>query len=528
MFGAIEKRLPEVAQRWIIAATPDAKASKEEKREAYEAIQAWLLENTSWLFPETATAWCEAHHKHCLISPARETTSRSTITDDELEDDCGQRMRVSSASICCTPWSSEGLQAQTAHSDDISNSIVVVERQALGKRKREDVAFGECTSRFPVRDRIGKRLPEHRLVWIMDGPELHGRPTKRMRIQWALINTNTSLWVGPDSDEQVSKDFSKRFHRAGLMEGADMFMASDGERGAEYCALALSQKKMLLKDEVPNVPLDELKTLICPPGQVRILAEWQEVHRNRFQNGMGSMVADLEQHPGSRGAAAVSPYVPVLLKKSCLVQIGPNSKKWKVATAMEHLGMLSFRVHEPCTNACGQSPLAIVLRAYSRRQIIQLCGNGMDVCSTSAWMLYVLSNVVQKPPSVVHRSVSSEWDEEGIQDVAEEDDDEAAPPPPTVPFMWRSTKARPPRGPMCYVASCNQNKKPRSKCCAKHHGARTSAKYIAHHSEDPDAMGAFVRVDADPALLERFLDDFEKLAGGRLRQKRVDWTAWLQ
>ena len=219
------------------------------------------------------------------------------------------------------------------------------------------------------------------------------------------------------------------------MEGADMFMASDGERGAEYCALALSQKKMLLEDEVPNVPLDELKTLICPPGQVRILAEWQEVHRNRFQNGMGSMVADLEQHPGSRGAAAVSPDVPVLMKKSCLVQVGPNSKEWKLVTGMEHLGMLSFRVHEPCTNACGQSPLAIVLRAYSRRQIIQLCGNGMDVCSTSAWMLYVLSNVVQKPPSVVHRSVSSEWDEEGIQDVAEEDDDEAAPPPPTVPFM---------------------------------------------------------------------------------------------
>ena len=244
---------------------------------------------------------------------------------------------------------------------------------------------------------------------MIDDSLNHGRVSKRRRTVWAIINLKNLIWTGPADSAAVAEQFAQIFHRftADTISGSMLFAALDEERNVEYSALARVQKKRLAPDEVNTIDTEKLKTMILPPGILSILKEWQEFHQDAYPRMNGTIVVDINQHPGSRGASRASSNWPVLLTGSCLAMIGPRSFDWKVATSLEHLSSFGFHVHEPfCSSTFPRTPVADILRAkFQRRQVISLCGNAMDLICQTAWMMYILANVARRPSDTVHAPI---------------------------------------------------------------------------------------------------------------------------
>ena len=78
-------------------------------------------------------------------------------------------------------WTSEGKQEQGAHSSEVAHAIYGEERYKFYEDGFEDITFGECTPRYPGQERWSDLLGNVAEVKsILDGPVLHGWPTKRM------------------------------------------------------------------------------------------------------------------------------------------------------------------------------------------------------------------------------------------------------------------------------------------------------------------------------------------------------------
>lgn len=280
VFENILDRLPTEAQEWICAATPAKTASSDIRRAAFANIRAWIWNHLDWLFPPDASCWCRTHSQHCKVFPE--------CADEPLSS---RPLIATCVGVSCLPWTAEGSQQGESSDCEIPHSVWVAERHVRGSLGKEDVAFVECTPRYPFKEIFQAELSDtHECVFVKVGPELLGWPHKRMRLLGAGLCRRTVQWMGPDSDQDIQNDFSDRFHRAVAITGEVFCVAPDSDVLAEYIDRARKQTNHVNEDDVRYLlefSRDELLRLVLPPGPVQRFHAWMSECKESDTGSLG-------------------------------------------------------------------------------------------------------------------------------------------------------------------------------------------------------------------------------------------------
>jgi hypothetical protein len=387
-FRSIMERLPAKAQEYIQAASPNKKATVAERSAAYTAISEWVEANKSWIFPADATSWCDVHARPCPVRPVSARAGASPI-DGGLERGISSPLRISAAGVCCQGWSNEGGGYGTGHPSEAPHAVYLQERKQFFDGLLEDLAFNECTPRYPAEERMQNKFGNSAtVVSIVTGPELFGWPCKRLRKLTAMINKGSLVWLGPDD---ISQDFGERFHKATALDGEILFMAPDDERHLEYSKLAATRFFKLNPEHVANTPKRDLLQMLLPPGAIARLAEWREASP-KLQSENGVLICDVDHsiRAGSQGGADW----PVQLTHGSIMCLkGDDADNWNLATGLEHFTAMGFRMHQPELGKFGLSKLRDIIADLPPYKQKALIGNGMHLLTQCSFMLYILANV---------------------------------------------------------------------------------------------------------------------------------------
>ena len=192
-------------------------------------------------------------------------------------------------------------------------------------------------------------------------------------------------------------DFHKRFSRTVVLAGSSLMCDSEVNRWTAYRDAAKRRGHDLTIQELQDLPVDDLTDLVGPAGFGQRLAEWSSFHE--ANNGAPGFMADCDHHPVvGRNAGGMT--FPVQLTHGSIVCFGGAGRKdWRMATAKEHMVAQGFHavpgasssVHPVC-------PLANILDELrvSSKDIKKLSGNGMNLVTQSAFMMYIFANVVRR------------------------------------------------------------------------------------------------------------------------------------
>ncbi|CAK9029031.1 Uncharacterized protein (Fragment) [Durusdinium trenchii] len=317
---------------------PPPNATLEQRRDAFGSIVQWVQQNAEMLFPDNATSWCYAHGQECPAHPL--CRPRQTPFYQ-------RPLMICCAGVSCLPWTSEGSQDADASECEVPHGIWMAERKLTGSKLQEDIAFVECTPRYPIEKVFQQSLEDtHFCVWVRVGPELMGWPHKRTE---------------------------------------------------EYCMLARKQKNHLKPLDVYTTPKSDLLRLILPPGGVQRFTEWMEEASLASSLG-GDFLFDIDHHPNTKGNSGGSDW-PVNLRHGTVVAVNtqrPDS--WEIMTALEHFAAMGFLLFPEMQEDFGKSPMSEALEGLSSFQLKKFVGNGMHLVTQCAWMMYVLGNTSRVDP----------------------------------------------------------------------------------------------------------------------------------
>ena len=305
-------------------------------------------------------------------------------------------LMINTAGVECLAWTPKGLQARWSHDSEGVHAVWLAERRALGERDQEDLAFLECSSRYPVEEKMDTPLPGHSIIHLSVGSELLGWPTKRRRLLACALNNRTMMWVGLGTQAAIEKDFTERFHKGIMTSGNVFFQDDDASRHKEYVSLAEVQKHKLDPEKIASMDKMELLEMLLPPGGRARFDEWHE-RRGTVESVGGNMLVHLGQHFGH---ACGGTDWPAQLTRCIITSIPRDTTQWKIATAMEHLGAMGLHVFPSTTTTFPVSKLHTTLQKLGIKfqDIKTIAGNGMHLATQSAFMLYVLSNIQPRRP----------------------------------------------------------------------------------------------------------------------------------
>ena len=383
VFGNIMDRLPDWGREWITAALPPEHATLAEKSVAHSNISEWIGKHAEVLFPDDASSWCFAHERMCSVHPI--------LNRPLLQSFFPRPLMLCCAGVSCLPWTAEGSGEAEASECEVPHSIWIHERKIRAQRGQEDIAFIECTPRYPIETILESNFQHtHKCIWVKLGPELFGWPHKRMRVVGAALNLKTVIWHGPEEVHDIQKDFARRFHRATSVSGDIFALASDAERMEEYCSLALKQKNHLRAEELAVFPKHELLRLLLPPGGVQRFYEWMD---SAFDMGLGDkFMFDVDHYPNTKGTSGGTDW-PVNLRHGTVMSVSSDDPdSWKLMTAFEHFAAMGYLVFPELSEKFGEYPSKHFLQSFSSSQLKKFLGNGMHLVTQCAWMLYVLGN----------------------------------------------------------------------------------------------------------------------------------------
>ena len=372
-FGNMLDRLPDVAKSYLAAASPAPTDDPRRRVEAYDDIKKWLACNGPLCFSEEAQAWCYVHEKHCKAYPPSPSEERPSA------------LRVNVAGVTCVAWCESGRREGDAHLSELYFSVWVAERRYLQEQGREDVAFLECSAQFPIKRKLVDALPNHKVVFVYDGPELHGWPFRRRRVLAAAISKRSAQWVGP-AQEDLAGHYSKIYHRAVVLKGDVLFCCPPADRQAMYRTRA-TDRGALAPEQLSDMTPEEFQAAILPPFAIRHLRGY-EAMRADLEADDGTLIVDLEQKQG-RANAGVD--WPTQLTHG-LVSMISRDKPFRLAIPMEHLSAMGLHVFP---SVCFDRPLSKLVGAVSELTdagVKTVAGNGMHCETQAAWMSFVLGN----------------------------------------------------------------------------------------------------------------------------------------
>ena len=134
-----------------------------------------------------------------------------------LEDDTGSDKLViprciSVAGLTCTDWCPGGSQRRGAGVSEQYHSVWLGDRLVSADNNSEDIAFSECSDRYPLVEKQAQPLKDtHKVVGIKISPHLIGFPVMRARVFGAAINRAKMVWVGPSTVPEVTEDVLRMF-----------------------------------------------------------------------------------------------------------------------------------------------------------------------------------------------------------------------------------------------------------------------------------------------------------------------------
>jgi hypothetical protein len=250
----------------------------------------------------------------------------------------------------------------------------------------EDIAFTECSDRYPVEVKQGQTLQgSHSVVFIRTCPHMLGFPVTRKRMFSACINRKRVVWVGPSSATGIEQDFHEKFARPCRLTGSVFFQASAQEVQDMVVRMA-ARRKHKLPPNFAETPMSAYLHKLLGPGNVLRKAEFEVEHAKA---GGGTFLADLDHHPG-HGVRA-GPLFPTAISHG---NVWSFSAPGRLSTRAEEFSALGFDMFPILAGDRGVTPLAPLFAELTDGAQKFLCGNAMHIPAFTMWIAYVLGNCI--------------------------------------------------------------------------------------------------------------------------------------
>lgn len=212
------------------------------------------------------------------------------------------------AGVTCHAWSAEGSNEGQAHDSEIPLAVWMAERLHMFETLKEDLAFLECTPRFPAQERLEALFGDkaHIFSWH-DGPEWHGWPHRRKRVLAAIVNKATLEWHGSFDLDELKEQYAEKFYRQMVSPGDLLLQASEDERCREMMKLAIARKNNVtleeMQDLVARKDLPRLSSLVFPPGGIQRLQGWMQLYKDKMKEGgkLRAFLCDVDHSVGGKG-----------------------------------------------------------------------------------------------------------------------------------------------------------------------------------------------------------------------------------
>ena len=413
------------AAEYLRAAVPPDNCTQQEASDAYSDILQWLLRNRAWALDCNLKQTCLVHRGKCHVCPTAAWIRNSKVlvkkrrkcAGGTLEEADGQPRSghenlaedgnrgedgnvpatrpgldrpwaASFGGVTCDGWSTMGSQQRFAHSSELAHAVWIAERKVRAEQCAEDVAFVECTARYPASVKLRPLESTHWIFHFKCSPLALGYPVSRSRVFAACINKSTLAWIGPS--EYWEQDFWAKFGRDCASSGDSLFSASVSERLEEYVQLAAQQKNFITAEKFRTLSDEQCLASLLSPGQQQRLAKYLQ-HRHELESPSGHFVFDTDHHLEARRMAGV--YWPCMLTHGTIVS-APRQGGMKLATALEHFGAQGLHLFSASSADNPISPLKPILQGLKIHQLKNLSGRGVNLPVLSAFMWYVLSNTV--------------------------------------------------------------------------------------------------------------------------------------
>ena len=134
--------------------------------------------------------------------------------------------------------------------------------------------------------------------------------------------------------------------------------------------------------------------------------KWADQRRG-FETSAGTLITDLEQGPGRRGApTGVLGDWPVLYTHGHLASLSRARPKIRIATAFEHFAAMGYHMVPSTCLDFNESSVVELLRPLSPGQLKKLCGNSMHQAVQASWMFYTICNCAPREYPVPQRSIT--------------------------------------------------------------------------------------------------------------------------
>ena len=413
VFGDIIERMPKFARDLVYESLPAESATDDQKRGAYLEIRDWLFENRQVVFLVDAQSSCLVHDEQCFVHTGwrmGEQVEEAPPPPPELVEwsepiaeappRYARPWAASVAGVTCVAWSTAGNQEGTAHVSELYHHVWQIERITMMEKMLEDIAFMECTPRYPAEQRL-KDECDHwcYAFWVVAGSQYMGFPSLRERVLGVLLNRKTVKWMGPATQEQVEVEFTELFARSVQMPGGALIADSEEARWNMYLRMANNRHRRSGRTftvyELQQMEHWELLMTLGPPGCNQRFGEWIAHMQATHPIMPGEpYICDLDHRPNTRSSGGRE--FPSQLTHGTIMSILERDN-WKIATPLEHLGALGVHSLPEYCRDFPESPVVRSMRnaELNEKSMKELCGNGMHLQTQAAWMLYVLCNVAE-------------------------------------------------------------------------------------------------------------------------------------
>ena len=215
------------------------------------------------------------------------------------------------AGITCHAWSGEGLQEGEAHESEMPLNAWLAERVFMMEALHEDVAFLECTPRFPAQERLQEAFKSAgvavTVVSVHDCPSFHGCPHRRKRVLAAVINNKTTQWLGHEELSSVQKEYSDLFRRQRMCDYRLLLQAPIEERVGEIWKMARKRRFNVdvnaVREMIDSQDLHSVARISFPPGAIERLRSWRQLF---LDSGFENMICDIDHRVGEKGLSLSS------------------------------------------------------------------------------------------------------------------------------------------------------------------------------------------------------------------------------
>lgn len=430
VFADINDRLPVYARNAIDGMEPEKLNNNKDHHRLHRQQQhVWIVAHKEHLFSADSTSRCLVHNDQCPTLPQVPVDSSDGGEGDsgDSSESHKSKLRLNIAGTCCQGWSLEGKQWKDAHSSERPHSIWQCEREQAEALSLEDGFIQECTPGYDMTKLTNTMEHTHYIFRIITGPLALGYPVRRQRSFVAGLSKRAFVWHGPADMTEVQQQFETIFNRYLACNGSVFLNADKYEIHEEMRRLAANQANYWPAGFNVMAALDRgedmLKECLAPGVYSRYQA-WEAV---RVKKGFTekAFFSDVDHNPGTKGPAA-SDIFPCELRHNTVIAHHLR----RACTPLEVLSSHGFHLHAEPSKRWGPTPVRDALSNVSKNRMCKLGGNGINLPSFWAVLLYTLSSVSRREETKLVKEIplgsrgGSSFFEEGqdTQDTQERQD----------------------------------------------------------------------------------------------------------